>query len=403
VKRWGRLALVAAGVLGALPACHRGTPVTAAARAVAVGGSSHALPAHAAIGCVTCHADKPPGHEACAGCHAATFAAGALAAKSRGEAPCAACHEPPLERALPARFSHRVHMDRAKFEETVGFHVVCEDCHGAPQSAEDPRREDATHEICARCHETRAPRMADCAGCHALGPPISSGRRFIRADLRFSHGSHERDRVGRAIGCNACHDGVTTARTVHDIEPPQIQRCTLCHEDRRITSAEVKMGACKICHLVAMTDVLAPRTHQLGTVAPDDHTLAFRGDHADAARSAGARCAQCHQGLSGSSRDSCQECHAVMRPRDHTLTWREEEHGREAGIVRERCVACHAADYCEACHSVPPRSHLPRSEWTLGHAQVARLGLRACFACHTFDGSRGPGCMGSGCHQRGLR
>jgi hypothetical protein len=247
--------------------------------------------------------------------------------------------------------------------------------------------------------------MENCGGCHSAEHPSTLARRFIRADLHFSHASHERDRVGRAIGCTACHDSMGNASTVFDIPPPQMQRCTLCHDDRRVTPPEVRMNRCAGCHLAAsqgeMEGVLAPRTHQLGTIAPDDHTLVFRREHAAAARSAGARCAGCHQGLSGSRRDSCQECHAVMRPRDHNITWRQEDHGREAAAARERCASCHQADYCEACHSVPPRSHLPITDWLSrnGHGAVARLSLRSCFACHTFENT----CGASGCHERGLR
>ena len=143
--------------------------------------------------------------------------------------------------------------------------------------------------------------------------------------------------------------------------------------------------------------VLAPRSHQLGTVAPDDHDLAFRRNHALAARNAGARCAACHQGLSGSRRDSCAECHATMRPRDHTITWRETDHGREAAALRTRCAQCHQADFCEACHSIPPRSHIPLVIWGQEHGISARFNLRSCYACHTFESS----CIQ--CHQRGLR
>jgi hypothetical protein len=284
-------------------------------------------------------------------------------------------------------------------EHAAGFHPSCEDCHAAAGE----RRQRAGHAACDGCHgesAAAAPRMTNCSGCHAEGSRAAApARHWIRGDLRFSHSSHERDRVGRAISCTPCHDGVSSARGNRDLAPPEILRCTQCHADPRQAPPEVAMTRCTVCHLAATADAIAPRSHQLGALEPDDHTLAFRHDHADAARSAGARCALCHAGMSGSSRDACQECHAVMRPRDHTVTWRQDEHGREAASDRARCVACHAADYCESCHRIPPRSHLPRAAWTIGHAQVARFDLRSCFGCHTFEA----GCTGAGCHARGLR
>ncbi|HJZ84653.1 MAG TPA: hypothetical protein VKN99_05745 [Polyangia bacterium] len=326
----------------------------------------------------------------------------ALATADRLGAFCAGCHQPRFVRTLPARFSHRLHMDRGRMEQQVGFHPACEDCH-ALAAAAPAQRSFATHEACARCHEQNAsPHMTDCASCHdPAGVPAPVGRRFIRADLHFSHAAHEFDRVGRAIPCVGCHDHAADARTPEAIVAPAMTRCTQCHEDRRQSPQAARMSQCGLCHLLT-TEGLAPRSHQLGTLAPDDHTLVFRRDHADSARAAGARCAQCHQGLSGSVRDSCQECHAVMRPRDHGVTWREQDHGLEAAAARARCVACHLADFCESCHSVPPRSHLPRAEWAIGHGQVARLELRACFACHTFEGrGSAPGC--AACHARGIR
>jgi hypothetical protein len=423
--------------------CRHTPPPAHPAAGVVPGGFSHGARAHAALACVSCHRDEaPPGHDRCARCHPAIFEPAALSGGDRAEPPCAACHAQAPLRVLPARFSHRVHLDRGRMEQVVGFHVGCEDCHALPAEAgselpgaegervprrvgELPgsggRRGAATHADCARCHDGRgnalgtvateaglppvthgdgpAPRLRDCRGCHAGDEPLEIRRKLVGETIRFSHQSHERDRVGRVIPCNACHETAAQARTVADIEPPAMQRCTLCHDDRRVTPPEVRMGRCDGCHLAPMRDVLAPRTHQLGSIAPDDHTLAFRRDHEEAARASGAGCPACHQGLSGSRRDSCQDCHAVMRPRDHTLAFRQQDHGSEAAAARVRCVRCHSADFCEACHRVTPRSHQPLTQWRYGHAEVARFGLRSCFACHTFENT----CGQAGCHARGLR
>lgn len=312
----------------------------------------------------------------------------------------------PSSGVLPSRFSHQLHLDRGRMESAVGFHDGCEDCH-APGPDGGAHRTLAAHDACARCHDggKLALKMSDCAGCHTGTVPLERGRELIRGDLTFSHASHQADRVGRQYACRYCHEDTEDWTTIFDRKPPEMQRCTLCHEDKRVTPADLRMNRCPACHLssAGWTDILAPRSHQLGAVSPDDHNLPFRRNHAAAARAPGARCAQCHAGMSGSRRDSCGECHAIMRPRDHTLTWREQDHGREAAAVRGRCAQCHGADYCEACHSVPPRSHVPLVQWAQspmnggGHGLAARLDLRSCFACHTFETS----CIA--CHQRGLK
>jgi hypothetical protein len=249
----------------------------------------------------------------------------------------------------------------------------------------------ATHEACARCHGER---MSACATCHeTLPPPAPPGRRFIREDLHFSHLTHERDRLGREIGCPTCHESIGTARTLAKIDRPALARCASCHDDAGRAPPEVKMARCEACHL-SKRGTFVPRTHLPRGALPEDHTIAFRRDHADEAKRTSARCPSCHLGLSGGVRDSCAECHALTRPRDHTITWREEDHGPEAVADRSRCSTCHASDSCEACHRLPPRSHSPMAQWVNprgsgpeGHAAAARLGQRACFACHTFESS----------------
>jgi hypothetical protein len=379
--------------------------------------------------CASCHARATTAvalsHDACARCHAAAFAAPRPTPPAKPL--CAGCHEPRPARELVVRFSHRVHLDRALMEDCAGFHVGCEDCHGAAGDG----RAAATHEACARCHSTadlpqslqagtrwgeqgglsRVPRMDDCAGCHTT----SVRPRGRAGSVAFSHAKHEHDRVGRTIPCSACHGQVSIAATLDQVPGPGISPCTLCHEDPRQVPAEARMSHCTLCHRDAEASsdergpgdqrlrALAPRSHQLGSLSPDDHTLTFRRDHAVAARAPDSRCGACHIGLPQSPRDSCQACHATLRPRDHTVTFREVDHGREAAASRRRCATCHAADYCEACHQTPPRTHFPSAEWAIGHGRVARLELRSCYACHTFEGSGGGAAACAGCHARGLR
>ena len=71
-----------------------------------------------------------------------------------------------------------------------------------------------------------------------------------------------------------------------------------------------------------------------------------------------------------------------MKPRDHTISFRELDHGSEAAADATRCATCHVADFCSACHQQLPRSHLPRETFLLEHGGQARVNVRACVTCH---------------------
>ena len=118
---------------------------------------------------------------------------------------------------------------------------------------------------------------------------------------------------------------------------------------------------------------------------PDSHTVAFRRNHGAAASMQGAKCGTCHVGLSGSPLDSCVECHATARPRDHTLRFRGVAHGRASAANPERCATCHEVDVCTTCHSIAPPSHRPLRVFRGRHALLAGRNPRSCVVCHSFE------------------
>ncbi|RMH43722.1 MAG: hypothetical protein D6689_04295 [Deltaproteobacteria bacterium] len=367
---------------------------------------------HAAVACVDCHpvADRTtarlarPGsndHAPCdrAECHRAEFLStpGPL---------CTVCHEdvdptgaapselvpypPPRGRgALPSAFSHASHVRWDAMEAAVGFHVACGDCHRPAANRAAPGL--PGHATCARCHVAEAappgaPRMTECAACHRSAQGRAPRRpRLIAGDLRFAHADHEVDRRGKPIRCAECHTDIASVARRGAHRPPPTAACVACHDDDSRTPPELSMRECETCHATrsASFGTLAPRSHLPATARPENHTLAFRRDHATEARVAGETCARCHLLMSGSSRDTCDECHRAMRPHDHTIGWREFDHGPQAATESERCATCHAGDFCIACHARPPRSHLPLVDFAAGgHAVPAALDTRACMACH---------------------
>jgi hypothetical protein len=281
----------------------------------------------------------------------------------------------------------------------VGFHLSCGDCHQGPATSSG-QPQTATHAACARCHAAevklaRVSSMAQCTSCHrSLGQSQRKPQELIRGDLHFDHANHQRDRGGKAIACNDCHDAARKADNA--VAAPPMSRCVVCHDDAARVGDTHRMTECQACHSDkrAALLALAPRNHLPASEVPVDHTIAFRTDHATAAADA-VRCARCHREVSGSIgfRSSCEECHFSMKPRDHRLTWREYDHGADATATPDRCGLCHVADYCSACHKQRPRSHGVESPFI--HGVSARINIRACLTCH--DPVRS--CQGSGCHQ----
>ncbi|MBP9084685.1 MAG: hypothetical protein KBG15_01150 [Kofleriaceae bacterium] len=371
-------------------------------------------PRHATLACAGCHPTEiapNQGHSPCDQnqCHQAAFT---QVPEPRGNGRlCLVCHSeitlqplraplrvrpaPNTVRALPATFSHRQHLDAAGMDQRVGFHLNCSDCH----TFEKGQSSAAGHAACARCHAadvrlTKVATMTDCTGCHrTLDQTQRSPAELIRGDLRFGHADHKRDRAGANIACGTCH---LAAGTAGAWPAPAIATCVVCHDDSARVSELHRVSQCQTCHLTKQSSLLAlaPRNHLPASEQPTDHTLAFRTDHAVAANDA-ARCARCHREVSGSPgvRTACAECHFVMRPRDHRLTWREFDHGADASASPDRCALCHVPNYCTSCHQQRPRSHIGGFETM--HGATARINVRACLTCHDPIQS----CQGSGCHE----
>ncbi|ACY15247.1 cytochrome c3 family protein [Haliangium ochraceum] len=416
-----------AGVL-TVSACRTPTPAPAPPPPE-LGRFPHAESAHQELACTECHAlesvlrGEParPGrreHEPCdrEQCHRPAFLdqPGALCEVCHAAVSPALAGGSPLtpyprergRRVLASRFSHAQHLDAASMEAQVGFHLSCIDCHqraGAAASENQSADEGAIpgaaapgtmslpgHAVCARCHAAEAapagsPQMPRCDTCHqARARDPDRHRQFIVGDLRFAHDSHELDRASKPIACRLCHPASAEVERIDSHPAPATATCVVCHDDTARTPARLRMQVCSTCHEEPRTllDALPPRSHLPARQRPEDHTLAFRSDHAFAAETEPERCAQCHSLMSGNPRDMCDECHRITRPFDHRLTWRELDHGSEALARPERCATCHGTPYCVACHSRPPRSHRPISEWCKRHGMVASFRPGSCITCH---------------------
>lgn len=391
---------------------------------------------HATIVCIDCHAlqsvvqanrdsasqSRPggQGHKSCNAidCHAAAF-------RKKPSDLCGLCHEnipkgadnaksslvpfPPLygDQQLPLRFAHNSHLASREMEKRLGFHISCTDCHDSTRK-ESTRGAMASpdHATCSRCHAAEAqlegaPTMRNCLGCHdESSSGQSRSRTMIQDDLQFSHQAHHNDRKGNVIACTVCHSNTLRAGAADagNHSAPGMGVCVDCHNDRDRVPSTKRMARCETCHSTKSAGLgsLAPRSHMPVTEKPQNHTRAFRRDHASDALADSKECAQCHTMLSGNQRNSCDECHQVLRPRDHQITFREYDHGLESITSPDRCTTCHQVDFCVACHQKRPRSHFPSMAFRSGgHAIAASINMRACITCH--QPSRD--CNGFGCHQ----
>jgi Cytochrome c7 and related cytochrome c len=242
--------------------------------------------------------------------------------------------------------------------------------------------------------------MTACQACHLAGTAPRTPRRLIVRDVGFDHARHTTDARGTPIACSGCHRDSTSDDRSGRIPQPPLATCISCHDDPDRVPVSKRMRVCETCHAsISLTfGALAPRSHLPATETPTSHTMAFRRDHATEAADA-RRCSSCHGFMSGAPDAACDECHQVMRPRDHNLAWREVDHGAHAIVERDRCATCHVADSCSACHSQRPRSHGPtRSFGTDEHGDLARQDPGKCLTCHQMATD----CTTAGCHGEAL-
>lgn len=409
------------------------------------------------LGCQDCHdvnkaqnyKVQRPGadaHAPCDTCHEQEFF------KEPGEF-CSVCHktmDPLIEgkstvydyprrqvaAQLVSSFNHRVHLAGERVKKDGGGSLACEDCHSVTSEsaayATFPK-----HENCVKCHgDAVSPRLDDCNGCHSRNGP-GRARGFIKNDIRFTHGKHQKDMDGKPVSCETCHYAVGKSSSQKDLNLPLMADCAKCHADSKKTPDRVRITNCGLCHTTDVksrplpgnhTAQLEPAQDELEEILallneldplidgglttplaippnatadisglvpsgkditksqkPENHTVFFRINHEQAASSKDAKCGYCHTGLSGSPRDSCKDCHSTWKPRNHSLRWKSSEHGRQAAANPQRCATCHETDFCTSCHSVPPPNHSPIATFRYRHGRVARFNVRACVTCHTFE------------------
>lgn len=387
----------------------------------------HLAPATAAesgsgLDCGACHEVASPEsayasfprHETCGKCHAEAVAP--------RMSDCQGCHDgdgPGHGRRFlkhlenDVRFTHGKHMVAP-----TGEKVECRYCHEDVEHSD--RAEDLNlpeMRVCASCHESELTpadkRMKNCGLCHTgdvsseplpgnhtaeldVGPDRWRRGTLTRREEGSGRSRRSRSSVrGRAspVRAGACgeHEGSVRAAkpSFQFLELPSLLKVVATATTGTSTPAAAKPPPPKEepKAFPKATGVFSrPKPpKKTSSVAPQDHTPIFRTRHERAAEADGAACNYCHLGVSGSTRDACQDCHAVTRPRSHTLRFRTVGHGRLSAKDPQACATCHEIDYCTECHNVAPQSHFPLRSFRARHARAARVNPRSCMTCHTFE------------------
>ncbi|MCU0963293.1 MAG: cytochrome c3 family protein [Pirellulaceae bacterium] len=284
-------------------------------------------------------------------------------------------------------FSHRRHAQEG---------LTCNACHYGFET--EKRAGMPTYKTCLVCHGTadNRPNYPYELEIQKHDPAEAFASTWRSYDLKFSHATHHE----RAIFCIQCHDAVDAADALSDAHRPAAHTCEECHIAAGIGTA------CDLCH-ERLNRSVRPPSHEgaawMRNHGRDPAAVAMRG-HQDS-------CTLCH------AQSSCNRCHQIERPADHTEYFRWQGHGIASGLERERCTVCHQEHFCVRCHrETRPRNHAIAS-WggsQSNHCLYCHepVGSENCVVCHRGTPSHNaaaplPGpphpLAGSNCYQCHLR
>lgn len=342
----------------------------------------------------------------CAGCHVANPAS-PHTYKSIDTKTCLTCHPSFVETATIARtqrlaltFSHDLHLNESRTVKQEGYTTGCQRCHGLEDGEQDIIRPTPGHKNCVKCHnksEAKPTIEADCSGCHATAESqdrLTLARALLaehyrggprQTDIRFTHAAHvpkDADEAMADAACDDCHLEARKSDDLASIEPMRMADCLECHQGmvKEMADRSQRLDRCAVCH-VRTRQAVSPFLSS-GLERTMAHSPTFARRHEQASLDDDGDCQTCHVELSGGVGAECQRCHERMRPRDHTVRWRDEPHGRASVRDPERCATCHERERCADCHSIAPRDHFPRQSFRVRHGIAAQRSMRRCQTCH---------------------
>lgn len=260
---------------------------------------------------------------------------------------------------MPQNFPHAPHLEQE---------IECDACHSIePEGITMP-----TLETCTMCHDIEEDEAYNrCSECHDkvnfhlmnddLERVVSHKEQFADQipdsikELNYKHGEFWED----SSECLLCHGNLTNAQGSSTDNIPTMEVAMAAHKEKGFSID------CQACH--SEMNMLNP---------PSSHNSSWDRIHGQTAIIQGKQdCLMCHQ------ESTCDACHSLEKPRNHTSLFRHQTHGVLASFDRGKCMTCHRSDECTVCHQasaqpIPPTSfHTPDA---------------SCLTCHSPLASQGP-------------
>jgi len=295
------------------------------------------------------------------------------------------------DRGAP-RFPHRVHL--AELDCGGSGKPACLSCVSCHAISERDRAHALPKtELCARCHRD----------VHSVESVLATQPTRASGVIHFDHDRHLALKSLRGQ-CVPCHAGV--------VEPgrpalPPMAKCFSCHEHQQ----QWQNTECGPCHARADLERTLPQSFLR-------HDRSFAENHGQLAGQQQRMCQSCH------TQPQCDDCHDVTQ--SLAIEKRQPErlerrfvhrgdflarHAIEADSQPTRCLRCHTAETCDACHVArgvsgnargagnphPPGWVSTNPNTRSFHGVEARRDILSCASCH----ERGPMTNCIRCHKVG--
>jgi hypothetical protein len=345
--------------------CHRPVSWTAVTWNHGAATGTPLSPAHRALGCDSCHANRrfDAGSPSCYSCHAKQYQSATQPSHAAAGFPtqCELCHKPSHTSFAQATFQHNAYFPLS------GVHAsqACASCHRNNVYKGTPRD-------CFGCHRTNYERTTSpshaaagfptaCESCHR--PSDASWK------TTFNHGSaYPLAGVHATQPCSACHKNNVYKGTPRD--------CVGCHRtnyERTTSPNHAAAGfptTCESCH----------RSSDASWRAAFNHNAVFPlvGVHTTQA------CAACHKNnvYKGTPRD-CFSCHRT----DYERT------------ASPNHAAAGFPTACDSCHSASSPAWSANFDHNRFFVLAGRHLSAACSSCHRNSVYRGTPRECYACHQ----
>ncbi|MBI1388141.1 MAG: hypothetical protein GC154_06805 [bacterium] len=256
-------------------------------------------------------------------------------------------------------FPHKPHIEQE---------ISCDTCHAV--EAEGIAM--PTLDTCLTCHDVEEDEAYNrCSTCHDkvdvhlsndMGEKVVQHQKIFSklipkewADVKYKHAEYWED----TENCLLCHTNIASAMGSSLDNLPSMKTAISVQEQFGFSTE------CSVCHL-EINKLNPPASHDKSWEKMHGRMAVFSNKQ---------DCLMCHQEA------TCQACHEVQKPDNHTSLFRRQTHGLLASFDRDKCQTCHRVDECETCHRASAQP-IPAASY---HTPDA-----SCLTCHDPMAAQGP-------------